>query len=217
MKVRKEDILNELKDEIHNIKLEPGSALSEAMLTERYGLSRTPVRDILKQLERDQYIIISPQRATRVSYIDQKSVEEVIYLRTAIEKEVLKDLCNNLTEKNILDLKEIITRQEQFIPENSNFPDFLKVDDDFHKELYRILDKLYLWDIIESKSVHYIRYRRLHILSNKKRSALIDQHISILNSLITGDRLKTEELLENHLKQDYCSDDFLDSFPAYFK
>ncbi len=68
MAPKKEAIINQLKTEILNLQLKPGELLSEAILTERFGLSRTPIRDILKQLQAEDYIKYTPKREYRFIY-----------------------------------------------------------------------------------------------------------------------------------------------------
>ncbi len=77
MASKKETIIETLKEEILTLQLKPGTLLSETTLSELFSLSRTPIRDVLKQLSLAGYIDIYPQRGSVVSYIDLDSVEQL--------------------------------------------------------------------------------------------------------------------------------------------
>ncbi|QEN05708.1 GntR family transcriptional regulator [Thiospirochaeta perfilievii] len=215
MALTKDQIINQLKDEILNLTLKPGSALSEATLTARYSISRTPVRDILKQLSADDYIVISPQRATRVSYIDLKSVEQIIYLRSTLEKQILTDLCGNLSKETIIELEKLLKEQHRVIGEENYFNKFLKYDDLFHKNLFIAAKREFLWNLIQKLNVHYIRYRRLHMLEKEKLNKLYSDHKEITKALINGDKTEIEEFINKHIKNDVKSNYFKEHFAEY--
>lgn len=98
----KKEIMSYLKQEILSLALKPGSMISETALSERFELSRTPIRDVLKQLSLEQYVDIYPKKGNLVSYIDLESVEQIIYLRNVLEKEIMKSLAGNIPLKGCM-------------------------------------------------------------------------------------------------------------------
>lgn len=104
----KAEILNTLKQEILTLALKPGTILSETALSERFQISRTPLRDVLKQLALESYTDIYPKKGNIVSFIDLESVEQITYLRCTLEKEILKDLSAQLLLPGVHELKEIL-------------------------------------------------------------------------------------------------------------
>lgn len=217
MQLSKNQIIDELKDEILNMELKPGSVLSEATLTKRYSLSRTPVRDILKQLSADGYIDISPQRATRVSYIDLKSVEQIIYLRSTLEKQILTDICGKLPAKTSNKLDKLLEDQRKIIDEDNYFNKFLEYDDEFHKQLFIAADRIFLWDLIQKLNVHYLRYRRLHMLEKDKLVTLFKDHKDITHYLKSGNSLEIEGIVNRHITDDVKSNHFKEHFSDYIR
>ncbi len=217
MQLSKNQIIDELKDEILNLVLKPGSVVSEATLTKRYGISRTPVRDILKQLSADGYIVISPQRATRVSYIDLKSVEQIIYLRSTLERQILTDLCGELPAQISQNLDVILSNQKMVIYGEDYYNRFLDYDDEFHKQLFIAAGRVFLWDLIQKLNVHYIRYRRLHMLEKDKLITLYNDHKDITENLKSGDSSKIEGFVNRHIKDDVKSNYFKEHFSEYIR
>lgn len=209
---KKELILTQLKEEILTLKLKPGTALSETMLSEQYGLSRTPIRDILKQLSSEGYIDIYPQRGSVVSYIDLNSVEQIIYLRSTLEREILKSLCGHVSLQGIHNLQSILLRQKDCI---QDMEAFLVFDDLFHAELFKLAGREFLWNVLMQFIVHYARYRRLHMLQKDKLLAIYHEHESIVEHIVGNHPDAIESIVEHHLKADVKSHYFQEHYRGY--
>ncbi|OWR31690.1 GntR family transcriptional regulator [Saccharibacillus sp. O23] len=210
-------ILGQLRSEILNLELKPGSILSETALSERFRISRTPLRDVLKQLAHEGYIDVYPKRGNLVSYIDLESVEQMIYLRSTLEKDILGNLASGsaaLPLRGTLELKEILEKQEEAIREEQAHETFLHWDDAFHKKLFALAGRGYLWDLIQQSNVHYARYRRLHMLKKEKLEAILAEHRLLLDCVLRRDASRIAELVEHHLHEDinaaYLQENFAD-------
>lgn len=215
MNISKQEIIDELKNEILTLQLKPGTIVSEATLTNKYRLSRTPIRDILKQLAQDGYINIYPQRGSKVSFIDLKSVEQVTFLRSTLEKEIIKDLCNKSPNVNIDKLQEIVKDQKLSINSDDPFTKFMELDDKFHELLFVIADRVFLWEIIQKLNVHYVRYRKLHMLKIDKLKTLYKEHKEITDCINNGDATAVDSIIHKHIRGDVNSDYFLKNYPEY--
>lgn len=215
MNVTKQEIIDELKNEILTLELKPGAIISEAILTGRYKLSRTPIRDILKHLSQDGYVNIYPQRGSKVSFIDLKSVEQVTFLRSTLEKEIIKDICGK-TKKEYLDrLLDIVEKQKESILSDDPFTTFMELDDKFHELLFVIADRVFLWDIIKKLNVHYVRYRKLHMLQRDKLRQLHSEHKDITDCIKRGTPKAVDVIIHKHIRGDVNSDYFLKNHPDY--
>lgn len=217
MSSKKQKILDLLKEEILSLQLKPGTLISESMLTSRFQLSRTPIRDIVKQLALEGYIDIFPQRGNLVSYIDLESVEQIIYLRSTLEKEILLELSGNLLLKAVHELKGLLAEQLRCIDSSGSFNEFLALDDAFHEKLYELAGRQFLWDLIKQFNVHYVRYRKLHMLNIDKLKYIQKEHEELLQYLIDNDRAPLEALVLKHIRSDVHSNFFADHYTEYIK
>lgn len=213
----KAGILRQLRDEILTLELKPGSILSETALSERFQISRTPLRDVLKQLAHEGYIDVYPKRGNLVSYIDLESVEQMIYLRSTLEKDILKNLASgaaSLPLKGVPELKEILEKQEEAIRQEHAHETFLHWDDAFHKTLFALAGRGLLWDLIQQSNVHYARYRRLHMLKQEKLEEILGEHRQLLDCVLRREASRIGELVEHHLHEDinaaYLQENFAD-------
>jgi GntR family transcriptional regulator, rspAB operon transcriptional repressor len=212
----KVEIMNTLKHEILTLALKPGTILSETALSERFQISRTPLRDVLKQLALESYTDIYPKKGNIVSYIDLESVEQITYLRSTLEKEILKDLSSQLLLTGVHELKGILETQKEAIG-HSDIDSFLNLDDAFHRALYRLAGREFLWNLIQQSNVHYLRYRRLHMLKTEKLEGIWKEHQSLLELMVHKETGKIGPLIHHHLREDIHSLDFQENFSEYLK
>ncbi|WP_313636654.1 GntR family transcriptional regulator [Paenibacillus sp.] len=213
----KKDILNLLKHEILNLTLKPGTILSETVLSERFQISRTPLRDVLKQLSLESYIDVYPKKGNIVSYIDLESVEQIIYLRSVLEKDIIKGLSGSLTLKGIMELKKNLEEQRNAIHQEHALEHFLTLDDTFHRTLFTLAGHEFLWKLIKFSNVHYERYRRLHMLKQEKLEKILSEHHMILDCMTNHETDKIDELVQHHLREDINSLYLLENFADYIK
>ncbi|WP_151737063.1 GntR family transcriptional regulator ['Paenibacillus yunnanensis' Narsing Rao et al. 2020] len=213
----KEQIMASLKHEIRNLTLKPGTILSETVLSERFQLSRTPLRDVLKQLALESYIDVYPKKGNLVSFIDLESVEQIIYLRSVLEKEIIKSLAGKLALKGTLELKEILEKQQNAIGREDALEHFLTWDDAFHQTIFKLAGREFLWNLIQQSNVHYERYRRLHMLKQEKLEEIVQEHRYILDYLLNQESGRIEELIHHHLREDINSLYLQENFAEYIK
>lgn len=213
----KTEILNTLRHEILTLALKPGTILSETALSERFQISRTPLRDVLKQLALESYTDIYPKKGNIVSYIDLESVEQITYLRSTLEKEILKDLSSQLLLPGLHELKEILEQQKEAIEQEQGIDSFLSLDDTFHRALYRLAGREFLWNLIQQSNVHYLRYRRLHMQTTEKLEGIWKEHQSLLGLIVHKETDKIGPLIHHHLREDIHSLDFQENFSEYLK
>ncbi len=210
-------IMRQLKSEILTLELKPGMILSETALSERFHISRTPLRDVLKQLAHEGYLDVYPKRGNLVSYIDLESVEQIIYLRSTLEKDLIGNLASSsaaLPLRGTLELKEILEKQEKAIRQGPDHEEFLYWDDAFHKTLFALAGRGFLWDLIQQSNVHYARYRRLHMLKKEKLEEILGEHQMLLDCILNRDASRIADIVQHHLHEDinaaYLRENFAD-------
>ncbi|AOK88325.1 GntR family transcriptional regulator [Paenibacillus polymyxa] len=213
----KEEIMQLLKKDILSLTLKPGTLLSETTLSERFQLSRTPLRDVLKWLALESYIDIYPKKGNIVSYIDLESVEQIIYLRSALEKEIMKELSSQIALSDVQKLSDILDRQRAVIEEDHATDQFLSLDDQFHQTMFQLVGRGFLWQLIQQSNVHYIRYRKLHMLETGKLIGIWHEHQAMLEYMLNKETTKMDGLVHHHLREDIHSLDFLRKFADYIK
>jgi DNA-binding GntR family transcriptional regulator len=116
---------------IVRLELRPGSAVSEAMLSERLGIGRTPIREALQRLARERLVQILPRRGVIVSDINVKGQLRLIELRREVERLVVRSAARRATEAERKRFAELADRFEKSARQNDDTT-FMRVDREYN-------------------------------------------------------------------------------------
>ena len=206
-----------LREEIINLYLEPGTSISEKEVSEKYSVSRTPVREALVRLAQEGLVNIYPQKGTVISLIDLSAVEEGRFLREHLERAVVKEACIEFSEENILALEMNLKFQEMYI-ENHDYKKLFEADEDFHKIIFEGCNKKRIWKSINDGSTEFQRIRVLRLAVNSSWDNIYLQHKEIFNAIKNRNAESAEKLMEEHLNMViFDKNQIKESYPNYFK
>lgn len=136
--VRKEDLVSVVYESLHEAiltgKLQPGTRISEAELSRQMGISRAPVREAARLLERRGILIAKKNRGFFVKSFDKKEIDEIYSLRIILEVAALKLAVNNITDEGLQDLKAILQKMKHQA-EHGDIDEFVKNLINFHLEI----------------------------------------------------------------------------------
>lgn len=132
-------VYKDLKEQILHLELPPGSAISEIDTAAAFHVSRTPVRDAFKMLEREGLLEVRPHIGTFVSLIDLNMISDILYLRETLEQAVLRDLTAGYDKSQEFRIRLLLQRQcellEQDLPAEELGRAFIINDNEFHNAL----------------------------------------------------------------------------------
>ncbi len=210
-------IYYKLREEIINLYLEPGTSISEKELSEKYSVSRTPVREALVRLAQEGLVQIYPQRGTIVSLIDLSAVEDGRFLREHLERAVVKEACKEFSQENILALEMNLKLQQMYI-ENHDDKKLFEADEEFHKIIFEGSNKKRIWNSINDGSTEFQRIRMLRLAANSSWDDILEQHKEICDAIKNKDPQKAEEYMEEHLNMvTFDKNTVREIYPNYFK
>ena len=206
-----------LREEIINLYLEPGTSISEKELSEKYSVSRTPVREALVRLAQEGLVNIYPQKGTVVSLIDLSAVEEGRFLREHLERAVVIEACKDFSQENILSLEMNLKLQKMYI-ENHDYKKLFEADEEFHKTIFEGCNKKRIWKSINDGSTEFQRIRMLRLATNSGWENIYAQHKEIFNAIKNKTPEKAEEFMKEHLNMVvFDKKQVKESYPNYFK
>lgn len=205
-----------MRDRIIYLELEPGSSISDNQLAEELEVGRTPVREALILLNQEHFVNIYPQSGTFVAPIDLNLVHEAIFIRHAIECEILLQL-SELHQKANHEILHSLNLQELAIKENDQ-KSYVVNDHLFHKELFALGGHSGAWDLIQNSYMHTTRF---HILdfqhSNTVFKTSLKEHYDILKYLEAGNKTELLRLLGIHHDCELRTAEVLkQAYPHYF-
>lgn len=213
----REYALRNIKKNIINLELAPGSKVSEQDLASEMGLSRTPVREALLELSKCKVVDVYPQKGSVVSLIDYQLVEEARFMRYVLECAVVQLVCGMAAPEQIIRLEENI-RLQQFYHDRADMEKLMELDNDFHRLLFDIAQKSQVYDLTQNLSIHFDRVRNM-ALSAVKDLRIIQDHRDIVKAVKDRDSETAKAVMEQHLSR-YRVDELMireEYNPEYFK
>lgn len=196
----KDYVYRVLKGNIMCLELKPGELLSEAELAKKLNVSRTPIREVLIKLKAEKLIEVKPQAGTYVSLIAWNLIEEAVFIRYNLEKEALKEACENFSEDILMEMEKCLFAQKLIAQKGDNLIEFHNLDKEFHKLLFVGINKSNVWESICNISTHYNRMRLLAEMKSNKEF-LVDQHITYLDIIKNKKSDIIEDVVSTHIKE----------------
>ncbi len=188
-----------LREEILNGTLAPGDRLSQEDIAERFGVSRQPVRDALRQLEGDGLITMVANAGAWVSKLSESECYEAYQVRERLEPLLLSHSIPNLKPAQIQRLTELVAEIEK----TTDLEQFLRLDREFHLLSYAGADPGMLREFVEriwNTTQHYRRaFAKLSGFVTSEVTHM--EHKLILDGIIRRDSPQAEKALEGHIRR----------------
>ena len=184
---------------IESGELSPGNLYSESAISKQLGISRTPLRTALQQLERDGFIIRLPQRGFYVYRFGEKDIEEFFQIRKAIEGFAVECLARKKAQIDLAPVRQHLAAQEQAVT-SDDFSIFIREDREFHENIVRALGNQRLMAIYSDlrQSIELIGLKRFKL--NHQRHQSVTEHRAIIQAIDQGDPLAAREAVYRHLE-----------------
>lgn len=207
-------------DNIINLELPPGSALSENELSLLLKLSRTPVREALIELSQLGLVEIISQKGSFVTRIDYDVIEESKFMRLSLENSVLRLLCQQGTSEDHMNrIRQSMNQQKQEAKACTDYMIMMTLDKEFHRLLFASVGKLRTHEFLQAQMVHFDRLRSLayRTLKKAKVAQMINDHENVLYALEKRDWELAEMVMTRHLTRHEIDKKELDQYcPDYF-
>lgn len=191
-------IFNVLREDILNNKYAEGEKLVEAKLAEDLGVSRTPVREALKQLELDGLVENIPNRGVIVLGISQQDIEDIFEIRTAIEGISARWAVDRITNEELASLKEVYELME-FYTFKKDVEKFAELNTKFHEVIYKATKSRYLEQVLKDFQYYMKKTRRRSLQVEGRIYDSLSEHKEVLDAFIARDKEWAERALSNHV------------------
>lgn len=191
-------IYTDLRRAILDMRLAPGSALAEKTLTDRYGVSRTPVREALIRLSEEGLVDVFPQSGTFVGRIPLDALPEAVIIRQALECAAVELATQAITLPAADVLDAIIARQEAMagIGDQDRFH---AADEAFHEMLAKMAGYPGIWRLAQQAKAQIDRCRRLTLPVPGRMLMVVAEHRSIVEAMRQGDSAGAAMRMKAHL------------------
>ena len=171
--------------------------LDERQLAQEFGISRTPVREAMAQLEREVFVRAVPRRGV---YVVRKTKREVIELITAWA--ALESMAARLVTENALDddIKNLRRMFSSFLDGKirAHLDEYSEVNIEFHQSIVRLSQNHVLIEMAENLFTHMRMIRRKTIVEKDRADRSIRDHMHIIEALEARDTALAERLVRDH-------------------
>lgn len=215
-------VYRDMRNRILKLELEPGQKISENQMCKEYQTSRFVIRNVFNRLSQLGLLTIYPQRGTYVSLIDIDYIDDLLVLRSAVEKEVLYEIFTKIKESNRLALVEKLEKnldlQEQWRNMKSYDKSFMKLDSEFHKLIVDSVNRYRLVKILEDPMLHITRWRNFDVsIITHRMPELIEEHREIVNAIKESDLNRAQQCIAKHLSSiSTLANLAKEKYPTYF-
>lgn len=192
-------VFKQLENDILNGKYLEGDSLTETKLSIELGVSRTPIREAIRQLELEGLVRLIPNKGVIVTGISEKDIEDIYTIRMMIEGLAARWAAQKITQKELDDLEEVI-ELEEFYTSKNDINHLLYYDSKFHEIIFRASKSKPLMHMLSTFHHHVQRARNISMEMPGRAKKVLEEHESILKAIVDSDSEKAEKLIIQHIK-----------------
>lgn len=195
----REVVCEALREAIINGVLKPGERLMEIQLAEELGVSRTPVREAIRKLELEGFVIMIPRRGTYVADLSIKDINQVFEVRTALEVLAAGLAAERITEEELEQMERLLVIIGEHI-ERGDMDKIVEADSRFHDILYQATRNDRLVQIINNLREQLTRFRSISMSYPGRLKNTLEEHSRLVEALAARDNQLAERLATEHME-----------------
>ena len=194
-------VFHKIRDDILDGKYHENDELKEVAIGKELGVSRTPVREALRQLELEGLVRIIPNRGAFVTGIQAKDVHDIYMIRSVLEGLCARIAAENITEEQMNALEENVYLAE-FHAARGHMEQMAELDNRFHTILYEASGSKMLEHLLKDYHQYVWRVRQ-KTLSSSRGAVSNVEHKYIMEAIREKNPDKAEELANQHMINAY--------------
>ncbi len=191
-------VYQKLRDDILDGKFEDHEELREITIGEEMGVSRTPVREALRQLELEGLVQIIPNKGAYVTGITAEDVRDIYMIRSKLEGLCARLVVENITKEQEEELEENVYLAE-FHAGRGHMEQMAELDNRFHDILYEACASKMLKHQLTNLHQYVMRVRRQTLSATNRSKASNEEHKAIMEAIKLRDADLAERLANQHI------------------
>jgi DNA-binding GntR family transcriptional regulator len=190
------DVYNRLIDDIALGVLRPGDRLREVALAERLAVSRTPIREAIKDLEADGLVEHVPRVGAAIKVLSYAEVVELYEMRAVLEGVAARLAVRAASE---LELQELVKLNERMVASLDNATQMAQLNRMFHRALFNAAKNRYLLQSVSMVQKTMLVIGPSTLTEVSRASAVIEEHAVLLDALLRRDPVAAELAMVAHI------------------
>ena len=195
-------VFQTIRDDILKGKYEENDELREATLGKELGVSRTPVREALRQLELEGLVNIIPNKGAYVTGISDKDVHDIYMIRSLLEGLCARWATEHITKEQMEEMEENVYLSK-FHAQKGHLEQLAELDNRFHDILYEACDSKMLEHQLKDFHQYVLRVRKKTLSSANRGPKSNEEHEKIMEAIKAGNADLAEQLAHQHMINAY--------------
>ena len=196
----REMVYEELKMQILKGSIIPGTRMMEVELAEEMGVSRTPIREAIRKLEKEGLVTIEPRRGAYASMISTEDMVEILEVRQDLEGLAAYFAADRMTKNQMEELKQVSNSYNAAVKEG-NMEAMIKHDTRFHHIIVESCRNKILVQMIEQLQELVLRVRYIYYDNFKRAENMPEEHEAIVAAIAEGDADKARAAADIHIER----------------
>lgn len=193
-------VYEQIREDILSGRYTQDTELKEATIGQELGVSRTPVREALRQLELEGLVNVIPNRGAFVNLITTKDVQDIYVIRPMLEGLCARWATEHITKEQLDDLEETLCLSE-YHTQKENYEKLHELDSLFHEQLYAASGSKILNHVLSDFHDYVKRVRKATIASGERSVKSTEEHRAIFEAIRDKDADRAETLAQQHVKR----------------
>jgi DNA-binding GntR family transcriptional regulator len=194
-----------VRDYVHRVmrsaiisgRFQTGQKINERNLADQFGVSTTPIKEALRQLETEGLVEALPRRGVVIRF-SSSWAEEMILARAALESMIAHLAAKRVDEKGRAELQAIAGRMKEATA-SGDADSLITLNERFHDHIHRSSRCGYLAKLIERQQFYDASIRRVIHLDPAERQKALDEHVAIADAIAAGDADRAERTMRDHV------------------
>ncbi|MBE3588443.1 MAG: GntR family transcriptional regulator [Thermoanaerobacteraceae bacterium] len=194
----REMVFESLREAIIQGRLKPGERLMEVQLAEEMGVSRTPVREAIRKLELEGFVVMVPRKGAYVAGISVKDIVDVFEVRAAMEGLAAGLAAERITEEELDELERALLKTTEV--SGKSIDALVESDTEFHEIIYRASRNERLVQIISNLSDQIQRFRTTSLSQPGRTRLALEEHKHIVEAISDRNVELAQTLAREHIE-----------------
>ncbi|MDR3592399.1 MAG: GntR family transcriptional regulator [Negativicutes bacterium] len=180
--------------------LQPGERIMENQLAEQLNVSRTPVREAIRKLEQEGFVVMVPRRGTYVSDLSIRDINEVFEIRTALEVLAAGLAAERITEDGLELLERLLVEIGELI-DLGDTERLVEADCRFHDILYNATHNKTLANITNNLREKFTPFRAISYSYPGRAKRSLEEHRRLVEALAERNPLLAQQVARKHMEK----------------
>ena len=185
-----------LLEDIGNGHLAPGARLRETELAERFGISRTPIREAIRQLEADGLVVHMPRQGATIRVLDYSEVMELYEMRAVLEGTAARLAARAASDLELDELETLNSELSQAVDVRTAY----ELNRQFHMTLLDAAKNRYLIKSVNALQKTLLIIGTSTLAEADRAQQAVKEHADLLVALKARDGVRAEELMRAHIE-----------------